>query len=384
MPGLLHHVLLAVMLLASAAGVLAADVRTPSTRGFHRGADQWIRITGADESSSEGRLPRYRRSQVEPIAENLLIYQNADGGWPKNLDMCIKLSDSQAAKAAENRGMYASTFDNGATHSQLRYLAAAQAMTDRDDFRQAFQRGLEFVLDSQYENGGWPQTPGEKGYPRHITFNDDAMVGVMRVLQEIALAKPEYDFVSDELRQRCTDAYRRGLECIVDCQIEINGRKTAWCQQHDYQTLEPVDARVFEKPSLCSGESAGIVKLLMAEPKPSPEIIAAVESAVAWFRETELHGIRVERRRIDPVNYTYHTARTDKFVVDDPQAPVLWARFYEMETFRPLFCGRDGVVRYSLAEIDQERRTGYAWYVRTPASVYRAYDRWKQRVAAAN
>ncbi|WP_425396146.1 pectate lyase [Aeoliella sp.] len=52
---------------------------------------------------------------------------------------------------------------------------------------------------------------------------------------------------------------------------------------------------------------------------------------------------------------------------------------YEINTFRPLFCGRDGKVKYSLAEIDQDRRTGYAWYVRSPESVYRVYDNWKLR-----
>ena len=382
MPRLLGCLGVVILLLASDSGLLAAETRVPSTRAFRRSSSDWYKITGTNPSNNAGRLPHYDNSQVEEIAASLLVYQNADGGWPKNLDMCIKLTDEQAAKVAENRGMYPSTFDNGATHGQLRYLAAAQQIADRDDFRQAFLRGLDFTLDAQYDNGGWPQIPGSRGYSRHITFNDNAMVGVMQVLQAIITNQPEYDFLPTELRERCADAYRRGLECILACQIEVDGRKTAWCQQHHYQTLEPVDARVFEKPSLCSGESAGIVKLLMDDHEPTPEITAAVDGAVEWFRDTELHGIRVERRRIEPVRYKYHTARSDKFVVEDADAPSLWARFYELDTFRPIFCGRDGVVRYSLAEIDQERRTGYAWYVRSPESVLRVYDRWKDRSPA--
>lgn len=368
------------LVLSVSACSLAAETKVPSTRAFRDGAQHWYNITGADKLIAPERdRPTHRDSDVTAIAENLLVFQNPDGGWPKNLDMCAKLTEEQSATAAENRGLLPSTFDNGATHSQLRYLAAAQAITDREEFREAFLRGLKFVLDSQYENGGWPQIPGSEGYQRHVTFNDNSMVGVMQMLQAMAAKRPEYNFVPEGLHTQAVEAYQRGLECILACQIEVNGRKTAWCQQHHDQTLEPVGARRFEKPSISGSESAGIVNLLMREPNRTPEIAAAVEAAVAWFHEVELHGIRVERRRIEPVRFTYHTARSDKVVVQDPEAPVLWARFYEIETFRPLFCGRDGKVKYSLAEIDQDRRTGYAWYVRSPESVYRVYDNWKQR-----
>ena len=52
----------------------------------------------------------------------------------------------------------------------------------------------------------------------------------------------------------------------------------------------------------------------------------------------------------------------DKVVVQDPNASPLWARFYELGTELPLFSDRDSSVHYNVAEISQERRTGYAWY----------------------
>ena len=48
-------------------------------------------------------------------------------------------------------------------------------------------------------------------------------------------------------------------------------------------------------------------------------------------------------------------------VVRDPAAPPLWARFYEIGTNRPMYSGRDSVIRYSLAEIELERRVNYSW-----------------------
>jgi hypothetical protein len=45
--------------------------------------------------------------------------------------------------------------------------------------------------------------------------------------------------------------------------------------------------------------------------EPSPEVIDAIQCAVAWFNDAKLTGIRVERRRCAPHG-------TDRFVVKDP------------------------------------------------------------------
>ena len=67
-------------------------------------------------------------------------------------------------------------------------------------------------------------------------------------------------------------------------------------------------------------------------------------------------------------------------MVADPSAPPLWARFYELGTNRPMFCGRDGVKRYSLAEIEYERRNGYSWYTDSPAELLQKdYPAWRSR-----
>jgi PelA/Pel-15E family pectate lyase len=47
----------------------------------------------------------------------------------------------------------------------------------------------------------------------------------------------------------------------------------------------------------------------------------------------------------------------------------MWARFMDLETNEPFFCGRDGVKKKTLAEVEYERRNGYAWYNKTPAKL---------------
>lgn len=70
----------------------------------------------------------------------------------------------------------------------------------------------------------------------------------------------------------------------------------------------------------------------------------------------------------------------DVVLVADPNA-VLWGRFYDLETGRPFFCDRDGIKKNTLAEIGNERRTGYAWYGTWPQKLLSEdYPRWKKTI----
>jgi PelA/Pel-15E family pectate lyase len=46
----------------------------------------------------------------------------------------------------------------------------------------------------------------------------------------------------------------------------------------------------------------------------------------------------------------------DAAIVPDATAGPLWAGFYELCLNRPVFLGRDSEFRYSLDEVEQERR----------------------------
>jgi PelA/Pel-15E family pectate lyase len=99
----------------------------------------------------------------------------------------------------------------------------------------------------------------------------------------------------------------------------------------------------------------------------------AVEAAVAWLGSVRIEGLRLERRESSGTGDI-----ADVAVVPDPAAPPLWARFYEIGTNRPIFSGRDGVVRGRLDEIERERRVNYGWHGRWADDLLtRAYPAWK-------
>jgi PelA/Pel-15E family pectate lyase len=126
---------------------------------------------------------------------------------------------------------------------------------------------------------------------------------------------------------------------------------------------------------LSGQESVGIVRFLMEVKNPSAEIIDAVESAIKWFEKTKITGVKITTVPVKDYEKGF-----DRVVVKDENAPPLWARFYEIPTNRPIFTGRDKIVRASLAEIEIERRTGYAYYTNSPQKLLEVdYPKWKEK-----
>lgn len=294
--------------------------------------------------------------------ENVLSWQSEAGDWPKN-------TDPKKSPFAGERSKLKGTFDNGATTTELRLLARAFRVTKDPRCEEAFLKGLQHILEAQYPSGGWPQyhPPPAKSYHRHITFNDGTMVRILELLRDVA-GQAEFEFVAKETRERCGQAFERGVACILKCQVVVDGVRTVWCAQHDEVTLEPCPARTFELVSLSGAESAGILRLLMSMEKPSAEVRRAAESGVAWFRAVKISGLRETR------------VNGNKVMVNAAEAPALWARFYELGSNRPVFAGRDGVKKYSIAEIEAERRNGYAWYGPWGESILREYSKWRVRL----
>lgn len=309
------------------------------------------------------------------IADNIILYQRDSGGWPKNVDMSKALSDSQRAAILRQRKKNDSTIDNGATYAQLSFLARVYTAQRQERHRESFLKGLDYLIKAQYPNGGWPQFyPNLNGYYKRITFNDGAMIGVMKLLRDVASAKPDYAFVDEARRVSAANAVEKGIECILKTQVIVNGRRTVWCAQHDEVTLAPAAARKFELASLSGGESVGIVRFLMSIKDPSPAVVDAVESAVKWFEQWELKGVKWVKKADSS-----QPGGFDCVVIKDPESSI-WARFYEIGSNRPIFAGRDGVVKYDVAQIEHERRIGYEWYVGEPAKLLkRDYPAWLRR-----
>ncbi|MEO7310948.1 MAG: pectate lyase [Chitinophagaceae bacterium] len=349
------------------------------TKEFDDAAHHWYDIFDKENViMPKKNQPRFNPADITHIADNILLYQKDNGGWPKNYDILAILSPEQEdSLRGVQRITTNTTFDNGTSWTHVTYLAQAYTETQIERYKAACIKGLEFIMAAQYGNGGWPQYfPLEKDYSRFITYNDGVFAGIIGVLKKIADNNSSYSFIDAPLRKKLIAAYKKGIACILNTQINDTGTPTVWCQQHDEKTLAPAWARAFEPPSICNGESADIVLLLMSIKNPDSKIMDAVQNAVAWFEKSQILNTRIKTIIAPADTSKYRISKTDKIVVEDNTGPPIWTRYYELKTHRPMFCNRDRTIVYSLAEVKRERRDGYGWYTYAPQKVLDHYKEW--------
>jgi PelA/Pel-15E family pectate lyase len=374
-----------IFLLCATSELFAQDVRV-SYRPFADNTGHWYSISDKNNmiNARPGR-PRYKETQLVEIGDNILLFQKANGGWPKNYDMFAILKDDQKDSVSSKRDVLNTTFDNDNTYTQIEALSQIYTATKTNKYRDAAVKGLDFILSAQYKNGGFPQYfPLEDNYSRCITYNDGVFEGIMELLKNINDNDPQYAYVDASRRAKLKAAFDKGLDCILKTQIKDEGKLTAWCQQHDEVTLQPAWARKFEPPSICNGESADLVLFLMSIDHPQKELVDAIQGATAWFEASKIFNTRVKTIPAERMQTPFRVSTSDRIVVEDTGAPPIWTRYYELKTHRPLFCNRDSKVVYSLAEVLRERRDGYGWYTYNPQKVLDHYSEWQKKWAPDN
>ncbi|MFA5322389.1 MAG: pectate lyase [Smithella sp.] len=368
-----------------------AGLRPELQHCMANGKSQPVPITDLEESihhalmKYEGGKPLYQRyspDQSIHIADNLLLWQNHDGGWPKNVDWLKILTkdDLDAMPSFKKSKSAGSTLDNKNIWAQIDFLVQVRSKTRLKRYDNTINRAIDYLIDNQHLSGGWRGADVDA-----ITFNDDVMTGVIRTLKQVTDDDALYGFVSTSRRESAQQAYKKGIGCILKCQIRTNGKLTAWAQQHDHKTFRPVKGRRYEFSFPVTRESVSIVTLLMEIDRPDRKIIQAIESAVNWLNTVKIEGLLIREVPADPIQYRYHWTDFDRVEVHEQGAPPIWARFYDPKHKKPAFANREKQIVWRYQDLTRERRTGYEWYGYWPARLLqREYPAWRNKINRAN
>jgi PelA/Pel-15E family pectate lyase len=327
----------------------------------------------------------YASAEARHAADVILSFQTPAGGWGKNMEMSKEprrpgeaftpdnlskfLTPDDFDTPLEPQWNYVGTIDNDATTTQINFLAkviAAEGPREGAAYRAAFLRGMNYLFAAQFPNGGWPQVwPLEGGYHDAITYNDNAVSQVLELMQKIAEGHDEFAFVAKDVRARAAESFTRGIRCILATQVVSKGTTTVWGQQVDPLTLKPVSGRNFEPNVQSASESADLLLLLIHTlPHPSAEEQRSIRAAAAWLKKTAIYGQSWER-----------TAEGRELVAR-PGAGPIWARYYQIDTDRPVFGDRDKSIHDQVSDLSPERRNGYAWYSAVPQRALDGYEKW--------
>ena len=78
----------------------------------------------------------FKTDEARRIGDQLLVWQRNTGGWPKNIDMTTPLTDDQRQQIINDKMVTDdSTTDNGATTTQMTYLARLWQQTKDERYR---------------------------------------------------------------------------------------------------------------------------------------------------------------------------------------------------------------------------------------------------------
>ncbi len=292
---------------------------------------------------------------LDTYAKNLITWQMDHGGFCKAYaSKYTSAWDNSTAKCSwTNGGTALGTFDNNATVQEMRFLAtrykATSNATNKAAFQAAFQKAVGFVLKSQPASGGWPQVyPERENYSDMATYNDNAMVRVMVLVQDIVngVAPFDSDIITATQKTQLSTALGKAVDFALKAQIVNGGVPTVWCAQHDPVTYKPVGARAYELASKSGSESAGIVWFLMNWPDQSAAVQNAVKGALNWYKKNKVSDLKFSN---------------GAFVASAGAS--MWYRFYEVDSDAYFFCDRAGesTKTQDITQISEERRTGYQW-----------------------
>ncbi len=277
-------------------------------------------------------------------ARALLHGQLESGCWTDRVDFDPKGRNTGLYRHGKGnpKGRNYSTLDDDKSQSALRLLIEVDRAHgfEEKSIHEAVQYGLEALLKAQFANGGFPQgwdKPVEKGrivkasFPKYDwrtegrfknywdfeTLNDGLAGTVTNTLQVA------YETYRD-------DRYRSAMLHFGDFLIlaQLPEPQPAWAQQYNHQ-LQPIWARKFEPPAVAGRESEDAMEtlLVLTEVTGDRRFLKPLPDAIAWLKRSSLPDGKI-------------------------------ARFYELETNRPLYFTKD---EYTLTYEDNNLPTHYSF-----------------------
>lgn len=325
---------------------VSADLSKREGEGKVGPTTAWIQPPGTP-SVGMAFLQAYQRcgdpillDAAKETATALIRGQMRSGGWTEQIEFDPRDRLKYAYRVEPTDGRKRrdiTTFDDDKSQSAIRFLMRLDQELEFKDaaVHEAVEYALDAVLKSQYTNGAWPQRitdpdqsfdvpvlkasfpetwsrsfPKQK-YSDYYTLNDGTISDLISMMVDA------WEIYGD---QRYLDSALRGGDFLLLAQLPEP--QPGWAQQYDRQ-MHPAWARKFEPPAVTGGESQGVMRTLLMLYRRT----AAIRDDAARFLEPLPRALRYYKRSR----------------LDDGRL----ARFYEIDSNRPLFFTKDYELTYS-------------------------------------
>lgn len=192
------------------------------------------------------------------------------------------------------------TFDDNGTAEAMKFILRLYAEKYDPKYGDEVRRNIDFILDSQYPSGGWPQRypikhefvhHGLADYTSYITFNDD-----------VTAENVNYLIMANEVLQdqRLMPAIHRGMDVYMLTQQ--GDPQPGWALQYTPDDLKPAAARSYEPKALATHTTASAIKQLMRfyTLTGDSRYLARLPEAMDWLDSVRLPDRLVKNGRQFP------------------------------------------------------------------------------------
>jgi PelA/Pel-15E family pectate lyase len=235
----------------------------------------------------------YYYQAAEKAADALIAGQLPSGGWhyfinygdQASTDKWYATIGKNAWRLEEFQHYWGNgTFDDAGTSEAMQFLLRLYVEKHDAKYRPALEKALDYVLKSQYANGGWPQRypatkfpyidHGKPDYTGFITFNDDVAGENIRFLIQY------YQVTGDT---RVLDPIHRAMDIYVKTQQPAP--QAGWGLQYTPDDLKPTGARTYEPTAIVTHTTYANIEQLMAFYRLTgdPKFLARIPEALDWL-----------------------------------------------------------------------------------------------------
>jgi hypothetical protein len=288
------------------------------------------------------REPLYLEA-AKAAGQALSYGQLKSGGWSQVIDFDPQGNKAGLYRNGKGKGRNHTSLDDDQTQAAIKFLARLdRALGFKDPaIQDTIRYALDALLKAQFPNGAfpqgftgpvaphpvkkasfpesWPRTWPNQNYWDYYTLND----GLAGSVSETLLTA--WEVYQDE---RYKNALRRLGDFLILAQMP--DPQPAWCQQYNYD-MQPMWARRFEPPAIAGLESEDAIRTLL-----------------------KVYRLTSEAKYLEPIPRALAYLKTCRL----PDGRM--ARYYELQTNRPLYMNRNAQV-YSLTYDDTNLPSHYGW-----------------------
>ncbi len=189
-------------------------------------------------------------------AQALIKGQLECGGWNYMIDFAGEASINKwydtigknGWRLEEFQHYYGNaTFDDAVTTGAASFLLRVYLIDKNPEIKNALDKAVNFILESQYPLGGWPQRfpqtdefkkSGSPDYTSYFTFNDNVIWNNIKFLTAC------YCLFNDD---KFLDPIKRGMNFYILTQQ--SNPQAGWAMQYS-KDLKPINARTYEPTAL--------------------------------------------------------------------------------------------------------------------------------------